>query len=178
MGSLVPWPHRNVFLRKESVDRLVPIRRAIRRVVASQYPPAGTRAADEQREKKRDRARRLAERRVLDVVIRRILDETSTFTLTRQYFDRVMRELPRLHNLPGSYLDFETGLTEWRDLEFQFSQLRKTRNGASEMPEYAVLGYALAKLTDDDILQIVTEGCSTIKDLKEASRCLVPAVAS
>src|SRR5690242_555774 len=121
MGSFVPWEHRSVFLRRESADRLFEIQRAVHRVVDRRFPPAASGKEDKRRERKRERARRNAERRVLDIVIGQILQATSTIPKTRELFDLVMKELPRLHNLPGSYLDFDTGLKEWRDLEFQFS---------------------------------------------------------
>lgn len=168
--------HRKVWLAKPSVDRLADLRFHTRRVVLARYPTARSAAADQRLEKIRDKMIRRAEAHVVTALIRRILLDAPNAAAARDLYKRSLVELPRNHRSPGSEVEFQTGLTEWRDLWYRFSHLRLTRGGDGEKPAYSVLGFALYKLKDGELEALVAVGCSEVGELKEVVQC-TPAAA-
>lgn len=175
MSSLIPWEHTRVFLRKAAVDRLADLRGDIRRVVEANIPTAADLEEDGKRDRRRDRLRTRCEIHVLSLLVARILVEANTAEKAGEVYARALEQLPRNPKLPGSYVTFYTGRAEWREFQFQFSHIRRTRSrSAAQEPEYTVLGFAIASLSYEAVHQTVREGCSTLPNLKEAARCLAP----
>src|SRR5690242_9321378 len=84
--SLIPWEHRKVLLRTESIDRLADIRSAVRDRVALRHPPVNNLRDDAKLEGQRERLRRRAEREVLSALVRHILSRATTGELARALF--------------------------------------------------------------------------------------------